>query len=57
MYNYNQKEMKYMTLCMLALLALLGHAKLVVYGPQELIDEFNKSNGSDAKSKSLSPPV
>ena len=42
---------------MLALLAVLGHSKLVVYGPQELIDEFNAKKKKSSKSKSLDRPA
>ena len=45
--------MKYATtVCLLALLALIGQTKLVVYGPEELIDEFNSMKNTDVKSKS-----
>ena len=49
---YKKKEMKYLKLCMLALLASVSQSKLVVYGPDELIAQFNSNRGTDVKSKS-----
>ena len=51
------KEMKYYqaALCLLALLATSVTSKLVVYGPQDLIDKFNTQNKQDSKSKYTRP--
>ena len=42
--------MKHITKALVSAVALttLAHSKLVVYGPQELIDKFNDKSGTDA---------